>query len=68
MTAASTRAALAADRIDFINEDHTRGCLLRFFKHVADTARADADEHFNEIRAGNRIERNVCFTRNRLRQ
>src|SRR6185369_11740772 len=29
---------------------------------------ADADKHLNEVRTGNREERNVCFTRNRTGQ
>src|SRR5271165_602860 len=55
---------MASDRIDFINEDDAGRILLALLKQVADAAGADADEHFNEIRTGNREERNVRFTRN----
>ena len=68
MTAAQTRAALAADRIDFIDEDDRRGVLLGFRKQIAHAARAHADEHFNEIRTGDREERHAGFARYGARQ
>ena len=50
---AEASAALTADRIDLIDEDDGRGHPLGLLKEVADTARADADIEFDEVRAGN---------------
>src|SRR5260370_33790102 len=52
MTAAQTGPAMPADRIDFIDEYDARSVLLRLLEHVADARGAHADEHFDEIRAG----------------
>ena len=57
MAAAETGPALAPDRVDLVDEDD-RGCLLAGgLEHVADTRRADADEHLHEVRARDRHER-----------
>jgi hypothetical protein len=57
MTAAETGAAVTADCIDFVDEDDARRVLLSLVEHVADARGADADEHFHEVRTGNREER-----------
>src|SRR5690606_7800210 len=49
-------------------EDDTWRILFRVFKQVADTGCPDPNEHFNEIRTGNREERYAGFTRNSTRQ
>ena len=61
VAAAETGAAMAADRVDFVDEDDAGRVLLRLFEHVAHAARADADEHFDEVGAGNREERHIRF-------
>src|SRR5690606_815277 len=45
-----------------------RRILLGLFEHVADTACADADEHFDEVRTGNGEERHIGFASNRTRK
>ena len=57
-------AAAAAHGVDFIDKDDARGRLLALFEHVADTAGADTDEHFNEIGAGDGEERHIGFAGN----
>ncbi len=61
ITAAEPGAAMTANRVDFVDEDDARRILLRLLEHVADTARADADEHFDEVRTGNGEERHIGF-------
>src|SRR5207247_6730673 len=57
VTAAEAGAAVAADSIDLVHEDDARGGLLRLLEEVADARGADADEHLDEVRAGDREER-----------
>src|ERR1700730_4398052 len=52
------------DGVDFIDEDDAGRTLLGLRKHVADAAGTDSDEHFHEIRSGNREERHIGFARN----
>src|SRR5271163_5118419 len=59
---------MAADRINFVNEDDARRVLLALFEQIAHPARTYADEHLNEIGTRNRKERYVRFARNRPRQ
>ncbi len=59
VAAAKARAAMPADGVDLVDEDDARRILLRLLEHVAHAARADADEHLDEIGAGNREEGNV---------
>ncbi len=59
VAAAETGAAMATDRVDLVDEDDAGRILLRLLEHVADAARADADEHLDEVRAGDGEERNV---------
>src|SRR3984893_10398013 len=61
-------ATTPPDGVDFIYEDDAGRILLGLRKHVADAARADADEHFHEIRSGNREEGHVGFPRDGARQ
>ena len=62
---AEAGAAVAADRVDFVDEDDARGVLLGLVEHVANAARADADEHLDEVRAGDGEERHARLTRDR---
>src|SRR5437867_8354551 len=61
-------ATVTAHGVNFIDENDARRGFLALLEHVADTRRADADEHFDEIRAANGEERDVCFARDRARQ
>ncbi len=68
VSAAQACAAMASDRVDFVDEDDARSILLALLKQVANAARAHADEHLNEVRTGNREERNIGFTGHSPRQ
>ncbi len=68
VTAAETGAALAADRVDFVDEDDARRGLLRLIEEIANARGADADEHLDEVGTGDREERNARFARNRARE
>ena len=51
MTATETRATLATNRINLINENDARCLLLSLFEHVAHTRGTNTNKHFDEIRA-----------------
>ena len=67
VAAAEAGAAMAADRVDFVDEDDAGRVLLGLLEHVADARGADADEHLDEVGAGNGEERHVGFARDRAR-
>ena len=67
IAAAEAGAAMTADRVDFVDEDDAGRILLGLLEHVANAAGADADEHFDEVRTGNREERHVGFAGDRAR-
>src|SRR3546814_5177522 len=48
---AQARAALAANRVDFIDKDDARRLFLGIFEHIAHTRRAATDEHLDDIGA-----------------
>ena len=50
---------MPADGVDFVDEDDAGRVLLRLLEHVAHAAGADADEHLDEVGAGDREEGNV---------
>ena len=56
VAAAEPGAALAADRVDLVDEDDRGRLLAGGLEEVADTARADADEHLHEVRPAHRQE------------
>ena len=58
---------MAADRVDFVDEDDAGRVLLRLLEHVAHAACADADEHFDEVGARNGEEGHIGFARDRAR-
>ena len=64
---AKAGAAMAADRVDFVDEDDAGRVLLGLLEHVAHAARADADEHLDEVGTGNREERHIGFAGDRAR-
>ncbi len=49
IAAAETGTAMATDRINLINKNNARRIGFGLLEHVADTAGADADKHFNKI-------------------
>src|SRR5439155_15073715 len=61
VSAANAVAAMATDRVDLVDENNAGRGFLALLEHVADTACADADEHFNEIGTADREKRNVGF-------
>src|SRR6478735_85176 len=65
VTATEARAALATDGVDLVDEDDARRVALGLVEQVADAAGADADEHLDELRAGDAEERHAGFTRDR---
>ena len=66
--AAQAGAALAADRVDLVDEDDARGVLLGLLEQVAHPGGADTDEHLDEVRAGDRVERHARLTGDGPRQ
>ena len=57
--AAEAGAALAADRVDLVDEDDRGRLLARGLEEVAHAGGADADEHLHEVGAGDRHERHA---------
>ena len=68
VAAAEARAALAADRVDLVDEHDAGRVLLRLLEHVAHARRADADEHLDEVGAGDREERHLGLAGDRARE
>ena len=66
VAAAQAGAAMAADRVDFVDEDDAGRALLGLLEHVAHAGRADADEHLDEVGAGDREERHLGLAGDRL--
>ena len=66
MTATKTRATLSGNRINLIDKHDTWCILLCILKQITHTARTNTDEHLDEIRTGNREERNTSFSGNCL--
>ena len=52
-------ATVAPARVDLVDEDDARGILLALLEQIADAARADADEHLDEVRAADAEERDA---------
>ena len=61
VTAAKTGAAMAADGVDLVDEDDARRVCLALLEQIAHAARADADEHLDEVRTRHREERTSGF-------
>src|SRR5438552_3725639 len=57
VAAAETRAAVTADGVDLVDEDDARGVLLPLHEEIAHPRGAHADEHLDEVRAGDGEER-----------
>jgi hypothetical protein len=65
---AETGATLAAHRVDLVDEDDARAVLLGLLEQVAHPRGADADEHLDEVGAGDREERHPGLTGDRAGQ
>ena len=61
VSAAEAGAAMTADSVDFIDEDDAGRVLLALLEQIANAARADAHEHFDEVRTGDGEERHIRF-------
>ena len=59
VTATEAGAAMAADGVDLVHEDDARRVLLGLLEEVAHARGADADEHLDEVGAGDREERHA---------
>src|SRR6202161_346910 len=68
VTAAKTRATVAPDGVDLVHEDDARAVLLGLLEQVAHARGADADEHLDEVRAGDREERHARLARHGARE
>ncbi|KIR22283.1 hypothetical protein PFLU3_21630 [Pseudomonas fluorescens] len=68
VTTTHAGATMATNGIDFIDKDDARSMFLGLFEHVANTTGTHADEHLDEVRAGNREERHLGLPGNRLGQ
>ena len=68
VTAAETGTPVPADRVDLVDEDQAWRVLLALLEHIAHAARADADEHLDEIGTGDREEGHVGFACDGARQ
>ena len=68
VTAAEAGAAVATDGVDLVHEDDAGGVLLGLLEQVAHAGGADADEHLDEVRAGDREERDAGLARDGARQ
>src|SRR2546421_620845 len=68
LVAAQARAAMAADRVDLVDEDDAGRVLLALLEQVAHAGGADADEHLDEVRTGDGEERHARLARDRSRE
>ncbi len=68
VTAAQAGAAMAPDGVDLIDKDDARRVLLALHEEVAHPRCAHADEHLDEVGAGDREERHPGLSRDRAGQ
>ena len=68
VAAAEAGAAVTPDGVDLVHEDDARRGLLRLLEEVAHARRADADEHLDEVGAGDREERHAGLAGDRARE
>ena len=59
--AAQAGAAMAADSVDFVDEDDAGRILLALLEQVANAACAHADKHLHKVRTGDGEERHIGF-------
>jgi len=63
VTAAETAAALAADRVDLVDEHDGRGDLLGLVEQIAHTRCTDTDIELDKVRARNGQKLHACLAR-----
>ena len=68
VAAAHAGATVPADGIDLVDEDDCGRVLLRLLEQIADPGGADTDEHLDEVRAGDRVERHAGLAGDRSSQ
>src|SRR5262249_47362036 len=68
VTAAQAGAAVAADGVDLVHEHDARRRLLGLLEQVAHAGGADADEHLDEVGAGDGEEGNTRLAGDRARE
>src|SRR5579863_3171029 len=56
---------MASDSVNLVDKNNARRILLALLEQITHAAGADADKHFDEIRARDREERDVSFAGNR---
>ena len=61
VAAAQPGAALTSDGVDLVDEDDARRVLFSLLEEVTHPGGADADEHLDEVRAGDGEERHAGF-------
>src|SRR5215469_2074697 len=61
VTTAEAGAAMAADRVNFVNEDDAGRVLFALLEQVADAAGANTYKHFDKVGTGDGEERNIRF-------
>src|SRR5581483_9621985 len=59
VAATEASAAVPSDRVDLVHEYDRRRIGLRLLEQVTDPGRADTDEHLDEVRTGDRVERHA---------
>ena len=64
VTAAHASPTVSSNSINLVHEDDGRRVLFGLFEQVANTRGANADKHFDKVRTGDGIERNVGFASN----
>src|ERR1035438_7424162 len=68
VSAAQARAAMAADGVDFVDEDDAGSVLLALLEQVAHAAGAYAHEHLHAVRTGDGEERHAGLAGDGARQ
>ena len=68
VSAAEAGAAMASNRVNFVDEDDAGSILLALLEQIADAARTDADEHLDEVRTGDGEERDIGLAGDRAGQ
>src|SRR6185437_15859619 len=65
VAAAEASTSVPPDRVDFVDEYDRRRVGLGLLEQVAHTGSADADEHLDEVRARDRVERHAGLASHR---
>ncbi len=68
VAAAETGATVPADGVDLVDEDDGRRVGLRLLEQVAHPRGTDTDEHLDEVRTGDRVERHAGLAGDRTGQ